>query len=907
MALLISVFSGFLAAIIVALLKGRLRDRSGWLLALLPAGLTLYFVTLLSNPVQKAPLTVKIPWAPTLGIDIALRVDGLGLLFALLISGIGAFVTIYAQGYLKGDARLKRFYAWLFTFMASMLGVVLADNIILLFVFWELTSLSSFLLIGFNHEEEASRAAALQALLVTGAGGLALLAGLVLLGQVTGSYEISALLQQGDTIRSSNLYIPILILILLGAFTKSAQFPFHFWLPNAMQAPTPVSAYLHSATMVKAGIYLLARLNPVLGGTDEWHYLVGGVGAATMLAGGFLAILQTDLKRLLAYSTVSALGMIVFLIGLGTPLAVKSGMVLLLAHALYKGALFLVAGAVDHESGTRDVSRLGGLWRAMPITAASGGLAALSMAGLPPTLGFISKELFYETGLGFSTWLAGAVVLAAIFAVYVAGTVGAEPFWGARRLESASVHEAPLSLWLGPAILAGLGLTIGLFPGLVDARLISPSVSASIGETVAVKLALWHGVNAAFILSVVTVAGGAVMYMTRRELRRFAIKLAWSWGPDRAYTLGLEGLNRLAAWQTRILQSGYLRIYLSVIILTTVVLVGSSLLAYPTDIKLEPWEARFYEVILAGIILIAILMAARSRSRLAAVTAVGMVGYALAVIYLLYGAPDLAMIQFAIETLTVILLILVIYRLPRFTRLTSPPARMFDILIALAGGALMTILVLVVTSYPLTPQLTPFFVENSLTLAKGRNVVNVILVDFRALDTLGEITVLSTAAMGVYALIRLAKPQVNQNAKQIDKGRDIRSLILQTSARLLMPLLLIFSIFLLIRGHNELGGGFSGGVVASAAFMLYAIAVSPSATRQMIFLKPRQLIGLGLLVALSGGLLSAATGLPFMTGLWSQGEILVLGKIGTPLMFDLGVYLVVIGVNLHILLNLMEN
>ncbi len=907
MALLIAVFSGFLAALLAPFMRGRQRDYAGWLLALFSAGITLYFFSQIPGVAQGGAPSVKIPWAPALGVELALRLDGLGLLFALLISGIGTFVAIYANDYLKSDRRLSRFYFWLFIFMASMLGVTVADNLILLFVFWELTSLSSFLLIGFNHEEEASRAAALQALLVTGGGGLAMLAGLVLLGKAAGSFQISVLLNQGEAVRSHALYTPILLLVLAGAFTKSAQFPFHFWLPNAMQAPTPVSAYLHSATMVKAGIYLLARFSPLLGGTDQWLYLVGGIGAATMLVGGFLALLQTDLKRLLAYTTVSALGMIVHLIGLGTPLAVKAGMLLLLAHACYKGALFLVAGAVDHESGTRDVRELGGLSRAMPITTAAGGLAALSMAGLPPTLGFIAKEVFYETGLETSAWLIGAAVAAAVFNVFVAGRVGVEPFWGARRQTPKKAHEAPLALWLGPVVLSGLGLLLGLLPGFSGKWLIAPAAAAILNKSAEVKLSLWHGVTPALLLSGLTLLLGVGLYLARSSLRRLAAGLAWPWGPEWAYGRAMQGLIWLANWQTRILQNGYLRIYLAVIILTTVGLAGYSLASQPAPLALERGTARFYEVILAGVMIVATLSAAQARSRLAAVAAVGMVGYGLAVIYLLYGAPDLAMIQFAIETLTVILLVLVIHHLPKITRLSSPPVRISDILIALSGGALMTALALVVTSYPMTPELTPFFVENSLPLAKGRNIVNVILVDFRGLDTLGEITVLSTAAIGVYALLRLVDPQAGQRAKSIQRAEPMHSLILQTSARLLMPLLLIFSIFLLIRGHNELGGGFSGGVVASAAFMLNAIAVNPASTRKMIHFKPRTLIGLGLLAALASGLLSLASGAPFMTGLWLQQEFSVIGKIGTPLFFDLGVYLAVIGVNLHILLNLMEN
>lgn len=907
MTLLLTVLSGFFIAILAAFIRGRMRDYAGWLLGLISLGITLYFLSLIPTIAHDGAISVKIPWVPVLGIDFDLRVDGLGLLFALLISGIGTIVVIYANDYLKGDRQVNRFYSWIFTFMASMLGVVLADNLLLLFIFWELTSISSFLLIGFYHEEEASRAAALQALIVTGVGGLVMLVGLLLLGQVAGSFQISTILDQGEIIQSSPFYLPVLLLLLVGAFTKSAQFPFHFWLPNAMQAPTPVSAYLHSATMVKAGIYLLARLSPLLGGTFEWFYLVGGIGAVTMLAGGILSVFQSDLKRLLAYSTVSALGMIVHLLGMGSPLAVKAAMTLLLAHAFYKGALFLIAGAVDHEAGTRDVRYLGGLSRAMPITAVAGGLAGLSMAGLPPTLGFISKEMLYETDFEVSIWLALLALLAATFSVYVAVVVGLETFYGEKRETPKVAHEATPALWIGPLFLSGLGFILGLFPAAIGLNLISPAVGAVLGKSVLVKLSLWHGITPALLLSILTIMLGVGLFLVRVNIRRFAMRLVWSWGPEWIYNYAMEGLIRLANWQTRILQSGYLRVYLAVIILTTVGLAGYTLVVKPTTIVFESLELRFYELILAMVIVFATLTASRSRSRLAAVASVGMVGYGLALLYLLYGAPDLSMIQFAIETLTVILLVLVIYRLPKFTQLTSLSVRRFDILIALLGGGLMTVLVLVVTSYPLISRVTPYFVNNSLVLAKGRNIVNVILVDFRGFDTLGEITVLSAAAIGVCALIYLVDPKVRHQISHTKPRQTVSSPILQTSARLIMPLLLIFSVFLLIRGHNELGGGFVGGVVASAAFMLHAIAFSPATTRQMIQLDLRTLIGLGLAVVFLSGLISVLNSSAFMTGLWSQIDIAVIGKIGTPLLFDLGVYLVVIGVNLYILLNLMEN
>ncbi len=760
-ALVVAVLAGFVAALIAPVLARRWHNAAGWFVALLPLALTLYFAAQLPTIARGDTLTFAAPWVAELGLAFSFRADGLGVLFALLISGIGALVMIYAGGYLRGNPFLGRFYAWLLVFMASMLGVVLADNVLLLFVFWELTSISSYILIGFEHESASARAAALQAMLVTSAGGLAMLAGLLLLGQVSGSLELSTLLTQGDALRASPLYPAAVILILLGAFAKSAQFPFHFWLPNAMQAPTPVSAYLHSATMVKAGVYLLARLNPALGGTDLWLYAVGGIGAVTMLLGGYLALTQTDLKRLLAYSTVSALGTLTLLIGLGTSLALKAMVVVVLGHALYKGALFLVAGAVDHESGTRDVTQLGGLARAMPITAIAASIAALSMAGVPPLLGFIAKELLYEVGLEFGTWLASAIITSALFTVFIASVVALGVFWGRATHTPKHAHEAPVSMWLGPVVLAGLGLVIGGASELVSAILIAPTVSAISGKTVAVKLALWHGLTPAFVLSLATVFVGVGLFFARNSIRRFLTRWQWS-GAEKTYALALDGMNALARGQTRVLQSGYLRRYLMTIVLTTVGLAGVILLGQPVLSQLFHlrWEtiwqdALFYELALAVLIVLATIAAVVSTSRLGAVAALGVVGYSISLIFLLFGAPDLAMTQFTVESLSVLLFVLVFYHLPRFTRLSTARARIRDAVIAALAGGLMTLFALFAVGVQFQPSISNYFIENALPLAHGRNVVNVILVDFRALDTLGEITVLGIAGLGVYALLKL--------------------------------------------------------------------------------------------------------------------------------------------------------
>jgi len=770
MGIIIAVLAGFVLALFAPALYRAGRGATGWLLALLPAGLTVYFASYFPKLTGNEPIVIAYAWVPSLGVDLSFYIDGLSLLFALLISGIGALVVIYAGGYLAGQPRLSRFYALVLMFMASMLGVVLAGNLITLFVFWELTGVTSYLLIGMDHDRAAARAAALQALLVTTAGGLALMAGLLLLGQAGGSLDLAMLLANGAALQDHPLYLPALLLILLGAFTKSAQAPFHFWLPNAMEAPTPVSAYLHSATMVKAGVYLLARLSPVLGGTEAWHLWVTGVGVVTMLLGAILALAQTDFKRILAYSTISTLGCLVLLLGIGTPLAVQAAMLFLVVHALYKGALFLVAGAVDHETGTRDATRLGGLAKAMPVTAAAAGLAALSMAGLPPLLGFVNKELLYEANLHApraAGWLTGAGVTSNVLLVAVAGIVGLRPFVGQATATPRKPHEAPVALWLGPVILAGLSLLGGLLPHGIPSFLASAAASAVRAEPVVAELKLWHGVTPVLGLSVLTIVLGAALYMGGNALGRIVqrgapqvgtfLRALGGWGPERGYHVILRGINRIAEVQTRLFQSGYLNHYLITIVATAVGLAGYAMISHGgPSLSLEGlMDIRLYEVFLCMWIIAAALMAVVASSRLAAVAALGAVGYGVALIFALFSAPDLAMTQFAVETLTVFVMVLVLYRLPRFTTLSSRAVRIRDVAVASAAGVLMTLLVLVANSTPLDSKLASFFTENSLTLGKGRNIVNVILVDFRGFDTMGEITVLAAAAIGVATLLRL--------------------------------------------------------------------------------------------------------------------------------------------------------
>jgi multicomponent Na+:H+ antiporter subunit A len=754
----------FTLALFAPLLHRVARSATGWLLALVPAGSALALGALGSTLGSDERLLLAWEWSPELGVRLSFALDGLSLLFALLICGIGALVLVYAGQYLAGHSQLGRFYAFLLLFMGAMLGLVLADNLLTLFVFWELTSISSFLLIGFTHERTESRAAARQALLVTGGGGLALLVGLIMLGLAGGSFELSELLARGDALRAHPLYGAILALVLTGAFTKSAQFPFHFWLPSAMEAPTPVSAYLHSATMVKAGVYLLARLSPVLGGTPTWTALLVGFGATTMLVGGMLALYQTDLKRILAYTTVSALGTLVLLLGIGSEAAITAAVVFLLAHALYKGALFMLAGAIDHETGTRNVERLGGLRRAMPVTAAIAVLAAVSLSGLGPVLSFIAKELLFEAMIEEEQigWALGVVaVLASALFVLEALIVTVRPFFGAEQATPKVPHEAPPSMWLGPALLSVAGLVVGLAPALVE-RTVTAASSAILGRPAAVDLYLWHGFNLALGMTGASALLGIAMYRAWAALRRTTpwAERALGFWPSDAYRLSLDGVNQLARAVTRALQSGYLRQYLFIILLATVGFVGLTLAAkHGAPVTLAWTELRFYEAVLAALMLAAAIYAVVAPGRLSAVAALGIVGYGIALIYILYGAPDLAMTQILVETLTVLLFVLAFHHLPRFQNLSTPLGRARDALIALGVGGLMTALVLAATATPPESRLADFFAENSKPVAHGSNIVNVILVDFRALDTFGEITVLSIAAFGVYALLKLGRRQ----------------------------------------------------------------------------------------------------------------------------------------------------
>ena len=754
------IFFGFIAAILSPFIHKIVPKFSGVILSLVPITIFAYLCTFIKPVAAGEAILLEYTWFPSLNINLNFLIDGLSLIFALIISGIGAIIVYYASGYLHGHKKLARFYGYLLFFMTSMLGVVLSDNIFSLFIFWELTSISSYLLIGFNHESEKSRYAALQALIVTGGGGLAMMAGLLLMGYVGGSFSITELMNQNLLITEHSLYLPIMILVLAGAFTKSAQWPFHFWLPNAMEAPTPVSAYLHSATMVKAGVFLIARLSPVLSGPDVWHITLMCFGGLTMLMSAAMAIGQNDLKRILAYTTVSALGIMVFLLGMGGKYATTAAITFLAVHSLYKGGLFLVAGAIDHETGTRDIRILSGLRKYLPFIAIAAIFAALSYSGIPPFFGFIAKELIYEAAAHYHinpVLLTTIAVLTNMFLVATAIMVGIKPFFGKYNATPKHPHPAPFSLWIGPILLGCLGLIFGLFPSIMSNNLIGPSVFA-INLAEGAKLSLWHGFNFILLLSLITLIGGIGIYFISFKIKKYQVffdKIA-KFGPEEWYKAFLKGLIRFSSAQTKFFQNGSLKSYFYYILCFFIILMSYTIFKYEIFGWIKPNfnDVYFYEFLIAFIMIAAAFLAIISKTVLGAVAALGIVGFGVALFFAFLSAPDLALTQFSIETLTVILLVLVAYKVPQFKKLSSEKAKFGDAVISIISGLIITAIVLIVLNNPAQSKISEYFLENSYVLAHGRNVVNVILVDFRAIDTMGEITVLSLAALGVYVLLK---------------------------------------------------------------------------------------------------------------------------------------------------------
>ena len=761
---LLAMLAPFAAAAVAPLLVRGLDHNAAWLLAIVPAGMFWHFAGFAADIARGQTIANGLEWFPSLGVDFSWLIDGLSFTFALLITGIGTLIVLYAGGYLKGHPDQGRFLSFIMLFMGAMLGLVLADDFLTFFVYWELTSITSFLLIGFDHTREAARRAAIQALTVTGGGGLILLAGLFVIQGATGAGSMSELLASGEVLRESPYYLAAFILVLGGAFTKSAQFPLHFWLPNAMEAPTPVSAFLHSATMVKAGVYLLMRVNPVMGDTYAWEIVLPVFGGTTLLVGTLLAVRQTDLKLMLAYTTVASLGLLVMLTGLWSEHAIEAAVLYLVAHSLFKGGLFMVAGLIDHEAGTRDVRMLGGLWRLMPITFAAAILGALSMGGLPPFVGFLAKEVIYES-FSFEGWLLLFLVVAIVgnaLMLVIGFAVGFLPFLGAERETPKHAHEGPILMWLGPLVLGVLGLATALLSGAFHAHISNPMATAVQGFEADIYIGPVPHVNTAFLLSAGTVALGLVLFFMLSKLRAgMAGTLnAIGWGPDRGFDQFVQGLVRVAVGFTRAVQGGRMEVYMT---FTFAVLAAALLLPlwafdeWPAMPLLPPLRA--YEWTILAIAVIGCITVLWADNRLTAIISLGIQGFAVALIFMLFGAPDLSFTQFMVETLSVVILALAMTRL----RLSpsDPRGRVekaLDGTVSLLCGGALGLVLLGVVQTPFDGTLSAFFSENSRVIAHGRNIVNVILVDFRGVDTFGEIGVVMAAGLAILALIRIRTP-----------------------------------------------------------------------------------------------------------------------------------------------------
>lgn len=738
---------------------------AGWISVLIPLALFIWLVPFVPQVAAGNVIFWGVDWVPSLGVRVSFMLDGLSLTFALLITGIGAAVTLYSASYLGNHPQYPRFVLFLLVFMAGMLGLVVSDNLISLFVFWEITTISSYLLIGFKSDYESSRRAALQALLVTGAGALAMLAGIIMLGHVAGTFELSVILTMGDTIRADPLYLPIAILFLAGAFTKSAQFPFHFWLPNAMAAPTPVSAYLHSATMVKAGVFLMARMNPALGGTDFWFWTLVIFGGFTAVFASVLALRQSDIKQVLAYTTLMALGTLTMYIGVGTPAAITGMMLFLVVHSFYKAALFLMIGIVDHRTGTRETGVLRGLSSRMPLTAIAAGLAALSMAGIAPLIGFIGKEFLYKAALDLEVgmlWVTGTSFVAAALMFAVAGVVALRPFFGPLGDTPKPAREGPSMMLAGPLVLGGLGLFFGLFPNTIEAWLIAPGTWAITGNPdLVVDIFLWKGVNAAFYLSLVTFAVGALIYAAHQPLRAALARL-FAANPikfDPGWDRLLDGLKALAAWQTNILQSGLLQRYIATVFVTLAVAIIGTIWAqdaldFRIDWRSDLADVQFRHWMVVLFVTAGALMAATTSGRMTAIAALGVVGVGVALIYIMFGAPDVAITQLLVEMLVVVLVAVAMLKMPKLNLPGQTDRRPWHMVLSAVVGISVSVVVLAVLQDDLDRRLTDYFEITSWPEAYGRNIVNVILVDFRALDTFGEIAVVVVAALSAYALLR---------------------------------------------------------------------------------------------------------------------------------------------------------
>ena len=904
----------FLGAVFPALLIRAGRNASAF-----SAGMVtlLALVGLLVNApavMQGQILHAQLDWLPGLGLNANFFLDGLGLLFAGLILGIGLLIIIYARFYLSREDPMGNFYTYLLLFQGAMVGIVLSDNILLLLVFWELTSLSSFLLIGYWKHLPEGRAGARMALTVTGMGGLAMIGGMLILGNIVGSFDLSVILQNKDVIQASPLYLPALLLILAGCFTKSAQFPFHFWLPHAMAAPTPVSAYLHSATMVKAGLFLMARMWPVLAGTDAWFYIVATTGLLTMVIGAVIALFKDDLKALLAFSTVSHLGLITMLLGFGTKAAATAAVFHIINHATFKAALFMSAGIVDHETHTRDIKRLGGLRHLMPITFTIATVAALSMAGIPPFNGFISKEMMlheaaYTVWAGIPWLVPALAVFAALFSAAYSFRYIVHVFLGPQRHDyPAHPHDPGVGLWFSPALLVVLVVLIGLFPQTIAGPLVDVTATAVTGDyahPVHVHLALWHGVNKALIMSGIAVSIGALLLWGHKGLER-----VWNAAPrpeaKAIFEAVIEFFTNLANFITDTLHNGSITRYAAIFVAFVLALGGY---AYATGTTLPGTGEVTNPGILPIIAWICLIGATgailvKHHNRLLALILIGVIGLVVSLAFNYLSAPDLALTQISVEVVTIILLLLALNFMPKETPRESGAGRKLrDAVLAIgAGGGVGALTYALMTRDFLAPSISEFHLANSYSGGGGTNVVNVILVDFRGFDTFGEIIVLGIAAIVIYALTEAllesrVRARLLNRKPDLPQDGDPHPLMMVVATRVMMPIALMVAAYIFFRGHNLPGGGFIAGLVAAiAVIMQYMASGFTWATERQRFFY-HGIIGAGVLIAAVTGMGAWFNGVPFLTSDFGYVYLPGLEKfeLATAALFDLGVFLAVVG------------
>jgi multicomponent K+:H+ antiporter subunit A len=942
MSLLILLFIPFIGSVVAALLPTNARNlESSWaalvaLAVLIPLGL------LYPDVRDSGVILERLPWLPSLGLDVVVRIDGFAWLFGMLVAGMGLLVIVYSRYYLSRDDPAARFYSLLLGFMGAMLGVVLSGNLLQLVVFWELTSVFSFLLIGYWYHRKDARRGARMAFTVTASGGLALLAGMVLLGHMVGSYELDAVLAAGEQVRAHRLYPVCLALVLLGALTKSAQFPFHFWLPHAMAAPTPISAYLHSATMVKAGVFLLARLWPVLAGSDAWFWVVGGAGLATLLLGAWSAMFQNDLKGLLAYSTISHLGLITLLLGLNSPMAAVAAVFHMMNHAIFKASLFMSVGIIDHETGTRDMRRLRGLFRSMPITGTLAIVACAAMAGVPLLNGFLSKEMFFAETVyaSGSVWveygLPLAATLAGCFGVVYSLRFAYDMFFGGEPDCPHPPQEPVRWMRIPVELLVLLCLVVGMLPAWSIGPLLATAALPVVGgELPNYSLAIWHGLNTPLLMSVLATTGGIVIYLLFRARLRQRMATGVPLLPlngKRLFEDLLASMTCLARQVLDRLSTRRLQVQIFCIVGATLLAAfaasrtGSSVAVANPLLPLAPEFVLLW--LIGGTCAIGAAWQAKFH-RLASLVMLNVVGLVLCLTFAWFSAPDLALTQLAVEMMSIVLFLLGLRWLPRRIEQEHPRAerrdwwrRRRDLVVALLAGSGMATLSYTLLTRDGLASIAPFFLDRALLEGGGTNVVNVTLVDFRAFDTLGEMAVLGAVGLTVYALLRRFRPPVSTvhvpEQQQVlaervgydlghkaDPANAIQE-YLQVPAvliRLLPTLGGAFAVYLFLRGHNEPGGGFVAGLVVTIAFLAQYMASGTRWVESRLKLRPPQWIGLGLLVALLTGLGSLPLGYPFLTTHTAHVYLPLLGEIHLPsaALFDLGVFLVVVGSTLLIL------